>query len=294
MTHGLWVAMGDNDVKSLVWKDVSDFLDFLRRTDQLQSERKYPNLEKHPLEAKICLAWRGDQSSVRSYHDPRDYLYRKIDSKAYRWATIELTTLIQMQDLMDAKNWIRSDFAQTVRILEATFFTGRDRLWIYPNTDDVIVIDGESVVCHNFNSADLEFKYYLANGKGIGWCSDEMGFLSALCKSWGIATTSLWGDRIVDEKKMGGHTHIVYFDPSDGRWRADSTQLDIDVKNQFNHFFIFKPKTTLKGLTEANQGIERRYVFSKIVMTQSDANEVKSIFLQGIPTAQMKQWLLYS
>jgi len=294
MTHGLWIALGDEEVRTLVRSDASDFLAFLRETNQLQIDKRCISLEKHPLEAKICLAWRGDQSSVRSYHDPRDYLNVKMGKKGYRWATIELTTLTQMRDLMDGLCWIQPNVMSTIRTLELRFFTGPNRNWIYPESDYTIVIEGESIVCHNYNSADLVFKYYLANGKGIGWCSDEMGFPNALCKSWGIATTSLWGDRIIEGKKEGGHTHVVCFDPSDRSWKADPTQLELDVKNRFNHFFISQPKVALRGFAESNEGIGRRYVFSKFIMTQSDVMEIRSLFLSGVSTSQMKQWLLYS
>jgi len=294
MTHGIWITEGDNQVRQSVRKDVSDFLAFLRETNEIQNRRGYFSLEKYPLEAMVCLAWRGDQSSVRSYNDPRDYLSKRMDVKAYRWATIEVSTLIQMRDLMEKKGWVLRDIMTTVITLESLFFTGSNRLWIYPKTDEVISIDGEKVVNHNFNSADLEFTYYLENGKGIGWCSDEMGLLNALCKSWGIATTSLWGDRIVKGEKLSGHTHVIFFSPSDGRWKADPAQLQIDVDNGFNSFYIFKPKIALTGFTESNRGIGLRYVFSKFVMNQVDVNEIRAMFLPGVQTSQMKQWLLYS
>jgi hypothetical protein len=121
-------------------------------------------------------------------------------------ATIEVSTFYKMRDLMDEMRWIQSSTYYTIADLEKLFFTTRGRLWIYPSDDQKIVINGTSVVDHNFNSADLEFQYYLQHGEGIGWCSDEMGFLTALAKSWGIATVSLWGDRIVGGTKLNGHT----------------------------------------------------------------------------------------
>ncbi len=221
-------------------------------------------------------------------------MIKRMDLRAYRWATIELSTLSQMRELMDKKGWIEHNYTRTIQTLELLFFTGRNRTWIYPQNDTVITIDGENVVCHNYNSADLAYKYYLTNGNGIGWCSDWMGLLSALCKSWGVATTSLWGDKIVNEQKVSGHTHILYFNPADQKWKAEGTQLEIDVNNRFNHFFIFQPKIVLGGLAESNVGLGRRYVFSKFIMTQSDPLEIRTMFLYGIATTQMKQWLLYS
>lgn len=294
MTHGIWITEGDNEVRQSVRNDVSDFLVFLRETSQFQDLRGYFSLEKYPLEAKVCLAWRGDQSSVRSYHDPRDYLSKRMDTKAYRWATIEVGTLIQMRDLMDKKGWVGPKVMSTVTTLESLFFTRSNSRWIYPKTDDVISINGQDIANHNFNSADLEFTYYSEYGDGIGWCSDEMGFLNALCKSWGIATTSLWGDRIVNGEKLSGHTHVIFFDPRDRTWRADPAQLQIDVDSGFNSFFIFKPKITLTGFPESNRGAGLRYVFSKFVMNQTHVAEIRTMFLLGVEASQMKQWLLYT
>ena len=294
MTEGIWLTLGDQNVAAAVKGDALGYLIFLRETDELQKQRGYFDLERYPLEAKIALAWRGDQSSVWSYDDPRDFLNKPMDVAAYRWATIEVSTFYQMRDLMDRKGWIQSSTSDTIAGLENLFFTGSDRLWIYPSGNQEIVINGTSVVDHNFNSADLEFQYYLQHGEGIGWCSDEMGFLSALSKSWGIATVSLWGDRMVGGTKLIGHTHVVFFDPSNFRWKADSSQLTIDALNQFNHFYVFKPKIVLSGFAQSAQGEASGDVFSRFLMTQTDVNVAFSMFYNGILTSQMKEWLLYS
>jgi hypothetical protein len=291
--HGIWVTMGDSEVASLARQDASSLLVFLRQTSQMQSQRGYFDLEKYALEAKMTLAWRGDQSSVRSYYDPRDYLSKRMDAKAYRWATIELSALTQMRELMDAKGWIQSDISRTVATLERYFFTGPNRMWIYPTADETITIDGQSVINHNFNSADLEFSYFVENGKGIGWCSDEMGLLNAFSKSWGIATSALWGDLIIGGKKESGHTHVIYYDPLNRVWKADPSQLDIDVQNKFNLFYISTPKVSLKGFSESNRGSGLNFVFSKFTLNQTDVNGVRSMFLFGVPSSEMKQWLLY-
>jgi hypothetical protein len=59
MVHGLWVTMGDSQVKEAVRKDASDLLHFYRETNRLQDELKRPKLEDYPLEAKIALGWTG-------------------------------------------------------------------------------------------------------------------------------------------------------------------------------------------------------------------------------------------
>jgi hypothetical protein len=86
----------------------------------------------------------------------------------------------------------------------------------------------------------------------------------------------------------------VNFEQLTVRWKADPAQFQIDVDNGFNSFYIFKPKIALTGFAESNKRIGLRYVFSKYVMNQADVNEIRAMFLPGVETAQMKQWLLYS
>jgi hypothetical protein len=85
MTEGIWLTLGNPDIGQPVRNDSLSYLIFLRSTDELQKQRGYFNLERYPLEAKIALAWRGDQSSVWSYDDPRDFLSHPMDVEAYRW-----------------------------------------------------------------------------------------------------------------------------------------------------------------------------------------------------------------
>lgn len=64
MVNGLWVTMGDNPVRESVKKDTSGLLAFLRETNELQEQRGYYRLEAHTLEAKILLAWTGNQAPI--------------------------------------------------------------------------------------------------------------------------------------------------------------------------------------------------------------------------------------
>lgn len=294
MANGLWVTMGNDEVREAVYGDANDLLNFFRETDELQKARGFHCLEDYPLEAKVCLVWMGDQSSIRSYHDPRDYLGKRMDKKAYRWATIDVSTLYSMQSEMEKKGWMQRDIKNAVETLEIYFFFPKGPHWIYPESEYPITVDNQTFICRNFNSADLEFKYYLQNDKGIGRCSDEMGFLNAFLKSRGISTTALWGDLMKDGEKIIGHTHVIYLNPETLRWHAYKGQLEINVNMKFNSFFMTVPKITLRGLKSSNEGEARRFVFSKYILPYINPANIKSMFLSGVPTSTMKQWLLYT
>ena len=99
---------------------------------------------------------------------------------------------------------------------------------------------------------------------------------------------------MVGGTKLIGHTHVVFFDPSNFRWKADSSQLTIDALNQFNHFYEIELKIVLSGFAQSAQGEASGDVFSRFLMTQTDVNVAFSMFYNGILTSQMKEWLLYS
>jgi len=64
IVNGLWVTMGDGQVREAVKKDSSDLFAFFRETNEIQRSKGYFQLEDYPLEAKICLAY---TSSIGTY-----------------------------------------------------------------------------------------------------------------------------------------------------------------------------------------------------------------------------------
>jgi len=124
MVHGLWVTMGDQQVREAVKKDTSDLLVFLRETNELQRIRGYHPLEEYPLEAKLSLSYRSylsilsgaftlyyDPTCLSPYQvfDPQTGHIKPFPLRGYKWGTVSLDTLRQMRKVMDSKGWITGD-----------------------------------------------------------------------------------------------------------------------------------------------------------------------------------------
>lgn len=103
MVNGLWVTMGDDQVREAVRKDTSDLLAFFRETNEIQRARGYGCLEDYPLEAKVALAWAGAQSpTMAKDHALVLFRDRSLDLRSYQWDTISVNTLRRMRDLEHA------------------------------------------------------------------------------------------------------------------------------------------------------------------------------------------------
>jgi hypothetical protein len=59
MVNGLWVTMGDDQVREAVKEDSSSLLEFFRETNEQQRLTWNHQLEDYPLEAKVALVWTG-------------------------------------------------------------------------------------------------------------------------------------------------------------------------------------------------------------------------------------------
>jgi hypothetical protein len=128
MDNGLWVTMGDDEVKQSVYKDINSILNFGRVTSEWQKAIGLPyNLEDYPLEAKVCWAWTGGDpnrgGAVRHnlFSDPtRYYNYiinihhlkenktRQVNLKDYIWNTLNPANLPIIRDIVVSK-WFGMD-----------------------------------------------------------------------------------------------------------------------------------------------------------------------------------------
>lgn len=234
MSNGIWVTIGDDSVQTAVMKSVVDLLDYFRETDSLQRTLGYPSLEQLPLEAKIALVWLGGDTGTHGPHaitgpqTKHNALQQPMNLFGYKWDTVNATTLRQMRDYVSKQGWISSSIDLTVATIEDYFyFSGFNEHFNYVSSRDVTIqVYGETVSSRNINNANFEYQYYLQHGQAIGVCEDEMTLVSALLKSWGIATLTVsyywplgnWYD---------GHSNTMYYDPASTTWKVNPYQLGI-------------------------------------------------------------------
>lgn len=322
MVNGFWVTIGDEQVDKAVANDTSDLLQFFRETNELQRLRGYFELEKYPLEAKLCLAWTGGDPArggrahyqlmngswtggdiagglaekTLNVHHLITYEHSQMDLQGYRWNTVSVSTLRIMQAKMIEMRWIAQSATGTVKnIEEYFFFSGGADHWIFtqPN-DSMIEFNGEQTINHNMNNPNLVFEHYLTTGKGLGVCGDEASLIESLSKSWGISTIRL--TRTYATKGASNHDHIVYYDPPTRTWKCYEKQLDIGRSGTWN-VYLFTPPVIQHNYFVYRSDTQQTWIRMPNVyyaMQGLAAESAADFFLKGVPTAEMKQWLLYS
>lgn len=309
MSNGFWVTIGDSRVQPQVRKDVVELLDFFRETDALQQAYGYPRLEQLPLEAKIALTWLGGDTGTHGPHaisgpqTKHSSLEVQMDLASYEWDNVNLTTLRQMRDYVKEEGWISSSIDQTVASLEDYFLVNGNSQFHRTDSWDVTVqVNGETVPARNMNNANINFQYYLRNGYAIGVCEDQMTLVSALLRSWGIATLTVsyywplgnWYD---------GHSNTMYYDAASTTWKVYPYQLGIPfylvrdayiflppvLQNEFVPEGLVIPKEAAVTYPFQNGEVNTKMFAPMYNITGSYLNRYKI----GVATTQMKQWTLY-
>jgi hypothetical protein len=323
MVNALWLTMGDNQVREAVKNDTSDVLRFFRETNELQKQREYHPLEDYPLEAKIALAWTGNSAlrdgphsifrgpnSVNPYRNER-----RMDLAGYLWDTVNVTTLRKMRTFMDHEKIVASDAGVTVGNLEHYLYFSNVRNtgekggmdsdhWYYvyedltPRRVATIVIDGEPVKNYVINNVDWLFSHLIQSGRGIGQCGDEAALVDGFAKSYGIATLPAGRMVKLSETTRTSHGYVIYYHPKTRDWRVYENQLYMDIDwipgGILTYFTIIKPPVNQHGyLHDWMEGVfwcgTMTYLWRDTTM-----QVIRDTFLKGLPTSQMKQWLLYS
>lgn len=314
MAHGLYITIGDENVRKAVYKDSDDLLRFFRETNKMQRARGLYPLEFYPLEAKVALAWTGgdparggrvyykllsnpgwDYGKILNIHHFLEYERRTIDLDGYRWNTISVSTLRKMRIMMVQRLWILKNVDETIKKLEEYFyFTGIREHWIFtqPN-DDIISFGGQKTINHNMNNPELVFDNYLRTGKGLGVCGDEASLVESLSKSWGISTLRLTRTYATD---TGNHDHVVYYEPVTRTWKCYEKQLRHGKSEKWN-VYIFKPPVIQRNYFKYH--LESQQSWMKMLnlyytMQRSPGDRVAELFVKGIPTSQIKKWLFDS
>jgi hypothetical protein len=314
MVNGLYVSLGNDEVKNAVNKDVNDLLVFFRETDDWQKERQIYQLEDYPIEAKIALAWLGNDlgrgghmhykliSGGYSSKNPiniHSFLmnqYKPINLADYKWQTVDIETLRKMREFLYQNKMIYRDVSFFVSELEEyLYFSGARNHWVFTEPNDKMIdVDNEKTVNHNMNNADFEFQNLLKCGWGIGVCDDEMVLVDAFLKSCGIPSIAMV--RTYGKKDGSNHTHILYYEHKSNTWKAYLKQINVGLSLNWN-VYIFKPPIKRYNYFKDHQDSNQLYI--KLLNTyyrilKADGWEISKMIISGIPTSEMKQWFLYS
>lgn len=303
MDNGLYVTMGDDEVRQAVYKDVNDFLVFGRETSERQKALGLPyNLEEYPLEAEISWAWRGNYSAMsgRIQHLP-SYKNKKLDMWAYQFTTIDKSSLVKMLDEIIKRRWDYTVPKDFISNLEWFFYfdrgakAGNSSHWISKSGDETIVVDDKLIVNHDMSNADFVFDYFLRNGCGIGDCGDETTLIDALSKAYGIATDPVSYAIFDDNGNLYRHFYNIYFDPLNKTWGAYqghtensgypncfNNKQDANLKFFINRPPIYQEKYLSGDYTKPDYSGNTVYITDKYTIS-----ELKKLLL-GFPTSDVK------
>ena len=307
MANGLWVTIGDESVKKDVNTDTTQLLAFLRGTNEIQLSTGRPPLEDYPLEAKVSLAYTSSIGTIDGPHSLWKFAGKHVSLGDYRWVRYDVPTLEKMSEIAVEKGWVEHSVDLTVQNLEEYFyFSGAKEHWMYSTTtgdvpgvtESLIQVNGELVPDHGIYDLGFYLNLFLSARKERGDCGDETYLMEAWSKSLGIASTYALHQIIVNGSYYG-HVHMLYYEPTTKAWKAYDEQLADNMywnkSDLLFYVFIFRPPVRLTGYLAFSPIEDTRMGKSgTIFVVQYTPVEFRSVFLTGLPTSQMKQWLLYS
>jgi len=216
----------------------------------------------------------------------------------YEWATVSLQTLRQMRDLMEKNRWIDTNCGNTVANLEHYFYFSNH--WNYTYTT-YLTIDGRYIRARGIHNVDWQFRYYLQSSKGIGVCGDEADLVDAFCKSWGIASTFVMrkpAEGTADYRMNNSHMYITYFDPSNRSWRAYYKQASMAYMAVNYTLYVFRPPVIQQRYLHywKEPSIDMYWYGNMFYIADTPylGEKISTMLQNGVPTSQMKRWLLYS
>jgi len=310
MVNGLWVTMGDQEVRNAVYRDASDLLSFFRETNEWQRCSGAVQLERFPLEAKICLAWRGNYAAMsgRPQHLP-SFKKSKLPKWTYDWLTVNKASLLRMREEVIRRGWYSVDANSLIANLEYFFYfdkggkAGASTHWVYEGGDEVITVENRTTVNHDMSNADFVFQFFLENEYAFGDCGDETTLVDALAKSVGVATDPVsYG--VWYENSMIRHVWTMYYDPISGSWKSYGRQASIDAypsslddKTDLKAlFFVNKPPVSEQGYIRNTDYAELSGYSGRTVFRTDEytIQELCSLLSRGVEDSTVKEWLLYS
>ena len=246
MVNGLWVSIGDEQVRQAVRKDTSDLLAFFRETDSMQGTKGFHRLENYPLEAKVALAWTGGQSvDVAKQHAASLYLQKRYPMVAYRWCVTTVDTLREMRRTMVEEGWWRADVNNVAKKV-IDYFWYDDPHWVYTlhgGPTRTITVDGVNMSNFEYGSTNYVFwQQYVKEGVVYGVSYDFLPFVDSWLKSVGIASNDVW--MVVAERPRYHwfNDFNTYYDPFTSTWTAYSGQINVwSFGDSPAEFIVFRP-----------------------------------------------------
>ena len=313
MSNGLWVSIGDDQVREAVKRDVSELLVLFRETNDLQRRKERFALENYPLEAKVALAWTGGLNMhwvgpATQPKMPMRLVYwnkQRLPLVVYQKDTVSIDTLRKMREIAEEKMWWNKEVSRSVGNVEEFFyFAGYKNNWDFVSAQPILDENGLDA----WLDTDWQFKRWLDGQKPRGDCGTEATFIDAWMKSMGIASTVHWMYRLGQASgstSWWSHSYAIYFDPTNRAWRAHTRQIqdlvprDENYKSFSMRYFIFRPPVNQVRYLEyrvAWSGNVPDYYYAQLAYTFTEVSfgRTQEILYNGVTTVQMKQWLLYS
>ncbi len=328
MVNGLWVSMGTDEVREAVYKDTNDLLNYFRETNETQKARGYYCLEDYPLEAKVALAWTGGQSvNVAKHYTPSLYLKKKYLLEAYEWCVTSVETLQAMREIMNDRKILSQDVNRTVDNL-INYFWYNGPHWVYTlhgGPEGEVTVDGVRMSNFEYGSTNYIFwEQYMKEGTVFGVSFDFLPFIDSWLKSVGIASNDIW--MVVAERPRYHHFNDfnIYYNPLKDTWTANERQISVwSFGNSPAEFILFRPPVhqpsylshiakhrqsdlrwrRKEGLPSDVDSIDVVYLdvgwaYYPILDTSFKKgisyHEAKDKVLDGVPSLQMREWLLHS
>jgi len=314
MVNGLWVTMGDDQVREAVKKDTGDILSFFRETNELQKHRGYYQLEGYPLEAKIALAWTGNMNMkwVGLGSQPKMpmrlvyYANRRMPPVVYQKDTVSVATLKQMRPIALNMSWWVKDVPASVTNVETHFYSGTPwisptKTWEYATPSAGVILDEDGLDA--WLDIDWQFSRYLRGLRPRGDCGTEAAWTDAWAKSMGISTALHWMYKIdepINSSSWYSHSYAIYFVPQTRTWTAWKRQIleFVPLNPSITiDYFIYRPPVEQRHYLHYQLQLEPTFMVvehSAFAIESVNLQDTQAMLLAGIPTSQMKQWLLYS
>ena len=79
--NGIWVTLGNEEVRQTVYKTANELLNFFRETNEIQKAKGFHQLEDYPLEAKLSLGWVQGNSLIASHGEFYHPVYYGVNKK---------------------------------------------------------------------------------------------------------------------------------------------------------------------------------------------------------------------
>jgi hypothetical protein len=266
--NGIWVTIGDNEVIVATMKDTSDLLAFFRETNELQKQRGYYPLENYPLEAKIVLGWTGGESpDVAKSHALSLFLNKRLDLKSYHWDFTAVDTYRKMRAFMTNETVLVGGISLPTQygslLDESAFGIASTHLWLTSSHKP----PGQS-----FN--DFNLVYVPKDGV---WKATPESFQNV---AW-VGTSHVWGAL--------NESHLILFKPP-----VDQEQYLTGIVKGRGKFSYYCPETNFCDMLYPEYSKAYTSILGSSYEKGIAFDEMKKDVTDGIPSYQMKQWLLYS